>query len=252
MIDDKTTNRVVKNKGIEEIIYEVMKPNTPELAKTTGNLIKILNLVLYPFVEMADNKEKILEFLLSKIKKRFKNCPENISPPMSNIGWRILYDLSLEGDNRLKEMYANLLLNSMDKKFNEVIHKSFIYILENISPDEAKIIEYIANTFSDSFAKYEEINIFTTEHGEDSIEYEFSNFLKKIDIERPSYSDFYLENLTRLGILKSKLLVCDPILYPGGHNRYGDYEPSVTQESIDSLSFTSLGKKFVKSCTENH
>ena len=76
--------------------------------------------------------------------------------------------------------------------------------------------------------------------------------MKKIDIERPSDSDFYLNNLTRLGILKSKILVGELMHYRNNYKSYGNYETSVEQESTDSLSFTNLGHKFVKSCTEGH
>ncbi len=241
-------NKVDKN--IEKIIYEMMEPNTLELAKTVNILAKTLNLILYPLEKIVDNKEEIVKFLSLKINKRFQNCPENVSPPPKDIGLSILQRLFLEDDEILKTMYANLLLNSMDKRFDEIAHKSFIRVLENLSPDEVKIIEHIANVCSDNLEKYGEDEICDA-LSQGSIEEEFSNFLKKIDIERHSYSDFYLDNLLRLGILKSKFHIGDIKYHPSGYTDRGDYEPSVEEESVTVLYFTTFGYKFIKSCTEN-
>lgn len=104
-------------------------------------------------------------------------------------------------DESLREMYANLLASSMQKDKKKSVRPSFVDVVKNLSPDEAKILRraYALNMIPTISAgwKYREVG-----KGEVmQIEW-FSTIAEEAGAEYPSDVISYLDNLVRLGLLE--------------------------------------------------
>ncbi|WP_368130212.1 DUF4393 domain-containing protein [Collinsella aerofaciens] len=104
-------------------------------------------------------------------------------------------------------MYANLLLSSMDDRVAEYVHPSFVQILKEISPDEAKLLGSLAGLGTDSPISIPLIDLRIVRTN-DIVPSEWKTIVSGYNecclnvCELPEQSLVYLGNLDRLGILK--------------------------------------------------
>lgn len=96
-------------------------------------------------------------------------------------------------------MYANLLANFMDKERSDLVHPSFVEVIKQLNPDEAKLLK----SFGPSNAVlYPLIDIRLNEEGAG-----YRTIVRNYGIlgesicERPNCISRYLENLSRLGLI---------------------------------------------------
>lgn len=106
-------------------------------------------------------------------------------------------------DNQLKEYYANLLMNAMNVDNSSKPLNAFLEILKNISPDEAKLLEYfrvqfIENHFHVSFPILDFYTKVVDKEGKRHGEVCTDRNVYCLDgFKNPSY----IENFQRLGIV---------------------------------------------------
>ena len=83
----------------------------------------------------------MLELKLEKV------SPELIEAPEPYIAVPAVQYISYCMNNEeLRNMYANLLANSMNKVVKDGVHPGFVEIIKQLSPDEAKFLKYMGNT----------------------------------------------------------------------------------------------------------
>lgn len=126
--------------------------------------------------------------------------PENIESPEAHIAVPALQYISYCMDNEeLKNMYANLLANSMNSVVKNGVHPGFVEIIKQLSPDEAKVLKhfYSNRTVPTVTLRYELNN-----GGGVAVLKNFSNIGELIGCERPLSINIYFDNLIRLGLLK--------------------------------------------------
>ena len=104
-------------------------------------------------------------------------------------------------------MYANLLLSSMDDRTAEYVHPSFVQLLKEISPDEAKLLSTLAGSDDAEHASIPLVDLRIVSADELvpikwTLIVEGYNECCKGVCEYPDQSLVYLGNLDRLGILK--------------------------------------------------
>ena len=101
--------------------------------------------------------------------------------------------------DELRDMYANLLANFMDKERSDLVHPSFVEVIKQLNPDEAKLLK----SFGPSNAVlYPLIDIRLNEEGAGyrTIARNYGILGESI-CERPNCISRYLENLSRLGLI---------------------------------------------------
>jgi len=132
----------------------------------------------------------------------------------------------LEEDDDLQGLWAKLLVNSTNTDSGINLHRSYIDILERLSPFEAKILNLIY-TLSYEETKHTGIR---TEKLPDSVE--IDNDDKRAKVEPSDEVKLALSNLVRLDCL------IFPTSWGGG-------------EIFSTINTTYLGKCFVEACTLN-
>ena len=91
-------------------------------------------------------REELLSDLRKMLEEKLKNIPsENIVPPSPRIAVPTLQNASITEDIEIRELYAQLLANSMNETMKDGIHPAFVEIIKQLSPDEAKILRYMSS-----------------------------------------------------------------------------------------------------------
>lgn len=147
-------------------IAEAMKviKETETIKEVDGTLALIARgarATLLPLEIWVTKREYSREIIRKKLNEKLKDVNQkDISAPELYIAKPILDSVDICIDcNELREMYSNLLAKSMYSFTKKDVHPSFVDLIRNLSPDEARIIEAI---------KGEDIPVFSMRYLESS------------------------------------------------------------------------------------
>ena len=183
------------------IYKDGVKPVLEPLGKTAGLIPRTINAVLVPVEKWVLGREYNLAETKQMLEHKLNHfSPEHIVSPDAHIAVPAIQYISYCMDNiELKEMYANLLANSMLSFTKDGVHPAFVEIIKQLSPDEAKILRYIYKngTLPTISVRY------TNEEGAGiTVLVNFSNVGELAECERPLDVSKYFDNLMRLGLIK--------------------------------------------------
>ena len=120
-------------------------------------------------------------------------------PPENYVAVPALQQIAYCFDSdELRDMYANLLANSMNKVVKNGVHPGFVEIIKQLSPDEAKILKYMSThkTIPTITLRY----LHNDGSGIDVIK-DFSNVGEIAECENPHDIAKYFDNMVRLGLI---------------------------------------------------
>lgn len=112
------------------------------VSKTTLGTVEIclspLNLVIWGYAQIKND-------FIPLVAKKLQNVPkEQIQTPKTNLAGPAIEALRFSAQEpELQNMFANLLATAMDKQTSGDAHPSFVEIIKQLSPDEAKILCYM-------------------------------------------------------------------------------------------------------------
>ena len=194
----------------KEIAKEVYQDGGKAIAKSVGDLgsllIRALKATLAPVEKWTLQREyniaetrKLLEQKLERI------GIDSISPPEPYIALPAMQYLTYCMDQEeLRNMYANLLANSMIDAVKNGVHPGFVEIIKQLSPDEAKILKYMSthDSVPTITLRFENEN----QEGNDIIR-DFSDIGEQVGCEQKYEMEKHFDNLERLGLIaKSGML----------------------------------------------
>ena len=141
-----------KMDDVKEIIPELYKdgakPTIIETGKTLSIIPQTINAALVPLRKWIIGREysfKETEALLAKKLEKVKL--ENIVEPEAYIAVPAIQSISYCMNNEeLRNLYANLLANSMNKDIKDNVHPSFVNIINQMSPMDAIIFKIICES----------------------------------------------------------------------------------------------------------
>ncbi len=198
--------------AIKEVAKEVAKDVYADAGKPvmqpTGELVglvpRAIKAALAPVEKWVLQREynvaetkKLLEEKLDKV------SPELIESPEPYIAVPALQYISYCMDNdELRDMYANLLANSMNKVVKNGVHPGFVEIIKQLCPDEAKILKYMSGSGRSTVPT---ITLRCENENGSGVDYvkNFSNVGELCNCEKAKDVNVYFDNLIRLGLLKS-------------------------------------------------
>ena len=242
--------------GVKDIapqIYEdLLQPAAKELGQSLVVVAKAVSIALSPVEGAVWGFDKIRDWLAVKLTQKLSGVDANsiVSPPL-NIAGPTLLNMSFCRDlPLLREMYANLLASSMNKEDASSAHPSFVRIVEQLSPDEAKILSQLSQ-FHNYHSICQEV---TDDEGrlEKGSTYIFDYWTKLCEnsgVESMENSEAYMDNLIRLRLIEIHQDVRAEY-QPEGYSENCDWGPSVTASSTRTLSTTSLGERFFEACID--
>lgn len=145
-------------------------------------------------------KEEVIAELRNDLREILKDTKEEkIVPPSMRIIVPALQNISITEEKSIRKIYARLIAASMNSVVKAGVHPGFIEIIKQLSPDEAKVLEYIArsNKLPIVSVRYE------NEQGNGfEVLRNFSNIGELAKCEYPLKIDSYFDNLVRLGLIE--------------------------------------------------
>lgn len=203
MVEDiKSTAEAVK--GIVEAvpIYEdLLQPTIRELGKGLHTLSKTVHIALSPVSALVWGYDRIKVYVQSSLEQKLAKVPrENIIPPDLTVAGPALEALRFTGHKEeLREMFSNLLATAMDSSTAPKAHPSFVEIIKQISPDEAKIISMLYNNVSVPIIKVRAYDKDRDHYAEPLQNFSLLPYTAKCEF--PILGPSYIENIVRLGLV---------------------------------------------------
>ena len=181
-------------------------------AKTTGEILgfipRSIKVLLQSWEKWIINGEESTRLTSEAIKQKIEAIPEDrLTEPEAYIVVPAIQQLGYSySSEELRELYANLIVSSMDTEKKEQVHPAFVDILKKLTPDEAKIIQYLKGV---NILEYVDLKGESKENdgGFIYIERRITLLRSNVSFSRPENELAYLENLVCLGILKD----CDTL-----------------------------------------
>ncbi|WP_339158314.1 Abi-alpha family protein [Paenibacillus sp. FSL W8-0186] len=236
----------------KNIINELIEQVPDDIKeKSLAGAVSVLGILLKePLIEVG-------HLLQDKIKaKRYSNMIDIIARAKDKLGKKgvslnepslkvilpLLENSSLEDDEGLKDKWSSLLRNVLDESKANDPHLSFVNILNELTPKEAQILDYLYKNYGEnSFDVFESGYLIESEFGID-----FENF------------KVYLDNFIRLAIVENILdrelrdfLRNNKIYVEETREEYFRTFDVVSKEfniNGTNLNFTYLGKALLEAC----
>lgn len=232
MTDELELAKEVVISVVPELYRDGVSPAVKELGKGLETLAKTINLALDPLRGLIWGYEQVREYLVASVTDRLKLIPkERIVPPKTSIAGPLLQSIRFSADEEaIREIFANLLARAMDANTKDIVHPAYVHIINQLTPDEAKIIEYFGpNNFCYVGGLF----------GEDQRNNFMSVLAEDTKIAHPAMLPSYLDNLQRLRIINNN------------SSEFGGLVNSSNTIRIGSLfAITDFGEQFYRMCVK--
>jgi hypothetical protein len=241
-------------------VYEdAIQPAAKQVGKALETVTKAVNVALAPLGLLIWGYEKIQGFIDSSVSKKLENIPEErIQTPDPHIAGPALESLKYTGENEtLREMFANLIANSMDSETAKNAHPAFVDVIKSMTSDEAKILKiFVPNLYKPIMDV--KLKLKKGDKGEVNLLDNYSNIGVEAGCEHNDLVPNYIDNLCRLG-----LLIMPSGRYLIGLNAYDiltatdeykafkaqhESEHTTTVEIKKYIELTKLGGQFRQAC----
>lgn len=203
-LDEKSSDMI--KEVTKEVAKDVYADAGKPIAKPTGELLGLVPRAIKAALEPIEKWVLQREYNVAKTKRLLEKKLENVQPelieaPEPFIAVPALQYISYCMDNEeLRDMYANLLANSMNSVVKNGVHPGFVEIIKQLSPDEAKFLKYMkSNTVIPTIGLHYEHEDYNK--GFVEIIKEFTNIPALAGCEHQYNGEQYIDNLVRLGLL---------------------------------------------------
>jgi len=236
------------------------------LGREIGALtVRTVRALLKPVGAMVWAFEKVEEWISTTVTPKLEKVPEEerIEPKLVIAGPTIEAMKYYGTEPDLADMFANLLVASMDRRTAAAAHPAFIEIIKQISTEEARILRLLNHRYSISYPVMYALRCFyptqyksnqllvASEFGPYSLLARYSG-CKNLELT-PTYLinlvRLSLIDITRGGEVSSELLeqlLDDPLIV--GMKRQIENEENHFRHSVGQLTLTPLGNKFLELC----
>ena len=206
-------------------------------------------------------KQEALADVERLVKENLQHIPaENIVSPTPRIVVPTLQNASITSEKGIREFYANLLANSMNKATKDNVHPGFVEIIKQLCLDESKILWYLGLR---NVIPTITLRSVTNDSGvwSDVICY-FSDIGESKRCERPYDISKYFDNFVRLGLAeKSQLstladkreyeeLKSHPYIQTLSEKTVKEYPDSHLEFVENYIMISSYGKSFCETCID--
>jgi len=186
----------VLGKAYDDLIHPTAQP--------VGNIISLLprtiNICLGKWQKWIINGEESIRLTAEAVREKAAKIPEEkLTEPEPYVAIPAIQQLSYCYDSEeLREMYTNLLVASMNTDTKYQVHPSFVNIIKQLTPDEAKLLSYLAKAPIQPLLSVRHILNANGEYVE--LVRHFTCISEQM-CENPNGIYSYLDNLQRLGII---------------------------------------------------
>lgn len=178
---------------------------TTPLAKRVENTISSIWLIVFGNIDIyAEKKEYERQLNLQAFKNELENKVSSIAeekltePSLHILGPTLEASKYYFECEELRSMFANLITSSINKDTTDKAHPSFVEIIKQISPDEAKIIKLLSDYKSKPIIKIRVLNKDIDHYTEPLTNFSLLPYSAKCN--HVDLGPCYLENIFRLGL----------------------------------------------------
>lgn len=249
-----TQSKEVLGKAYDDLIAPSAKP----LGDIISFLPRTVRVWLSGWEKWIINGEESIARTAEAIKVKIEKIPEeNLTEPEPYIAVPAIQQLSYCYDSKeLRDMYANLLVASMNIDTKYYVHPSFVDLLKQITPDEAKLLKVLSG--GDKFPLID-LNRYNSDNSYNILIHNFTNLADGI-CDYPDGVCEYVDNLARLGLIE--LMPMESL------SNEKLYDPLINHLTIQKLqtvplengqrydinkrvfSITAFGNAFIKTCVD--
>ena len=110
------------------VYQDTLQPAAKQVGQSLETITKTVNIALAPIKALVWGYEQIETFITCRVSEKLKDVPpENITTPKPEVAGPAIEALRFSGYNpNLRELYANLLANAMDKSTIHLAHPGFV------------------------------------------------------------------------------------------------------------------------------
>lgn len=241
-IEDESRRAINETIGkvASEIYTDIAKPATRQAGTAIETLFKV---GLSPIAMLDWGYEQSKDWLKGKIEQRLIATPQEYRrAPPNNIAVPAITSISMCSDSpELRDLYAELLLKTMDSRSEPIVHPSYINLISQLSPREALV--FISFHKIDSTTLFKEKDAYSSRNV--SIENQFLNYCSDLGFNESKHVQVWLENLQRLKLVE--LLEYSEVNYVAPD--FDTPSPSVRNTTNRYLQLTEYGRTFLEACT---
>ncbi len=144
--------------------------------------------------------KKIVDVMKPKIDERVAKIPEGelVEPELAIAGPALEAMRFTVDEEEIANLFAELLVASMDARRKGRIHHSFVEIVKQLSPGDARILKVLYRRINWPVVHLQSVHPET--NGYDYVLYNFSNIGYECGLDPLGPVQVYLDNLCRLGL----------------------------------------------------
>jgi hypothetical protein len=201
-MNEKVAEKALDN--IAEEFNEHSKGAGENFGKAALGISKIakgtVETCLAPFNFVIWGYDRIKNDFIPLVAKKLQNVPkEQIQTPKTNLAGPAIEALRFSAQEpELQNMFANLLATAMDKQTSGDAHPSFVEIIKQLSPDEAKILYYMKDLYGIPVIDVRQLRDTPNEFYQIISNFSLIGF--KSNCTLPFSGQTYIDNLCRLKI----------------------------------------------------
>lgn len=248
-----------QSSGVLEKAYDdLAHPSAKSVGNTLSLVPRTIGVWLGKWEKWVINGEESIRLTGQAVQEKAAKIPEEkLTEPEAYVAIPAIQQLSYCYDSEeLREMYANLLVSSMNADKKHHVHPSFVDIIKQLTPDEAKLLKRIKE--KQPYLALIDLNVqFGTGNGYIPILRNYTNLGNGI-CENEQNICAYVENLDRL-----KLICISEDVHLTDDNQYVPlendktvlqykkspiWEESAVKTKRKSFYVTSFGRVFIDTC----
>ena len=241
---------------LREIYGDVARPGAKQAGKALETVLGFGNTLLLPLT-FANDRAQVFRKNMGKYRARMQDTPiEDTCEVAPEIGVPIAEKLTYVTNEELSKMYVELLAKASQVQHANVAHPSFVNIINNISSDEAIILESLKNVLEVLFI---EVHLKKVGKSEYIVAQPLLLELSCLaDLTYPNNVAAYFSNLEGLGVLNvgTSIWLSDDSFYEpleahawnkfsGMVGKVGDRELASQRGRMD---ITPFGMLFLSAC----
>ena len=241
-----------------QVYGDLAQPSVKAVGNALGTVFEFSTSFLLP-VKLLNEKFK-LNFTkrLNEYKEKLEKIPEEKQCEVHpQIGTPIIEKLSYTTNEEIADMFTTLLANASNVDMVSTAHPSFVNMIERMSPDEAKLLNYLKGKEDIQYCVFNGCSL--DGNGFVTLFDHVTILDDEVTFSFPKNINAYLANFVSLGIIidMSEQFRMDKTIYNRIRDKYNlkALEEVLVPRSFKSISvkesyylITDFGKLFIKAC----
>lgn len=260
---NENSNSETKEKILLEIYKDAAQPAIRAVGNALGTCLEFVTSLHWRLKLRSEKAKLTFQKNLEKYAEELAKIPEEKRCEVhQQIGLPILDKLTYTTEEDIANLFIILLLNASNQDMVHTVLPAFISMISELSPDEARILNYLKDKEDIAYCNFRGVNI---KNGKEILSDICCSTIipDEVKLEHKDNVIIYLNNFVRLGILvdykTSSYQLADTITYNRIQDTYleklkNDLVPNKYQHINILKSFyeiTELGKRFIQACTKN-